>query len=398
MNDLWLGEMFAAQAAVAIQNARLYRALATYNEKLGRTVRARTNDLQRVKERTEAILASTPDAIVLLDANHIIEAFNPAFGELFGYTLEEVIGKQPGILVDASQSEAFTQMLRAASGRVQPKRLAFTALRCNDTTFDADVAAAPVLTEHGEIIGVVCSLRDISALKEIDRMKDVFITHVSHQLRTPVTSIKLYAQMLRDGRRPEKTEHYLGILSAQADRLIDLIQDVLEIARFSSSQDAGGLTPVALSAVIGDVMARYDDQAAASDLVLVAEPVPGDLPSVQGDLARLIQALDELVQNAVFFTPSGGQVTIEVKTAEAEGQPWVVIAVHDTGPGIPPDEQPRVFERFFRGSLAESGHVPGAGLGLAIVQEIMELHQGFVDFASTEGVGSTFRLWLPVVD
>jgi signal transduction histidine kinase len=127
---------------------------------------------------------------------------------------------------------------------------------------------------------------------------------------------------------------------------------------------------------------------------LAALPVPRDLLPVRGDNARLTQALGELVENAVLFTPAGGRVTIEVKTVEDQGYQWVAICVCDTGPGIPPEEQDLVFDRFFRGSLAESGHVPGTGLGLSIVQEIMQAHGGRVTVESEVGRGSTFTLWL----
>jgi signal transduction histidine kinase len=118
---------------------------------------------------------------------------------------------------------------------------------------------------------------------------------------------------------------------------------------------------------------------------------------VKGDQARLAQALSELVENALIFTPAGGQVTVEAETTKEEGQHWVTIAVRDTGPGISPEEQERLFERFFRGTLAESGHIPGTGLGLSMAQEIMRAHGGRVTVKSQVGEGSTFTLWLPGV-
>jgi len=132
---------------------------------------------------------------------------------------------------------------------------------------------------------------------------------------------------------------------------------------------------------------------------MTAVPLPPDLPVVKGDQARLEQALDEVVENAIVFTSglahsvSGGRVTIQVEAVEGEGATWVTVAVQDTGPGIPPEEQEKVFDRFFRGGLAESGHVPGVGLGLSIVQEIMRAHGGRVEMESGNA-GSTFTLWL----
>jgi len=125
-------------------------------------------------------------------------------------------------------------------------------------------------------------------------------------------------------------------------------------------------------------------------------PLPTALPTVKGDPERLTQALSELVENAVQFTPLGGQVAVEMGSATDEVGRWATIAVRDTGPGITPEEQERVFERFFRGKLAESGTIPGTGLGLSIAYEIARAHGGRLTVESAEGAGSIFTLWLPV--
>jgi signal transduction histidine kinase len=136
-------------------------------------------------------------------------------------------------------------------------------------------------------------------------------------------------------------------------------------------------------------------EAERAGLTVEIVPFPSSLPPVNGDEPRLVQALGELLENAVTFTPLGGQVTVEVKAAEAEGRAGVAIAVQDTGPGISPEEQGRVFDRFFRGRLADSGHIPGTGLGLSIAQEIVRAHGGQVTVESELGAGSTFTIWIP---
>jgi signal transduction histidine kinase len=129
----------------------------------------------------------------------------------------------------------------------------------------------------------------------------------------------------------------------------------------------------------------------------VSAPVSPNLPVVRGDHTRLAQALSEIIENAITFTPAGGRVTVQVDAVNAGGQPWVTIAVHDTGPGIPPGEQPHVFERFYRGGLADAGEIPGTGLGLAIAREIVSQHQGriVVESEGEMGKGVTFTVWLP---
>ena len=141
-------------------------------------------------------------------------------------------------------------------------------------------------------------------------------------------------------------------------------------------------------------MERYQNQAQIAGLTLTAGPVPLDLPFVEGNAGRLAQALGELVENAIVFTPTGGQASVTIQANVMEGKNWVTVAVRDTGPGIAPEDLPRLFERFYRGSPAESGHTAGTGLGLSIAQKIAEAHGGHITVESAVGQGSTFTLWL----
>jgi signal transduction histidine kinase len=224
----------------------------------------------------------------------------------------------------------------------------------------------------------------------------------------PLTNIKLYTQMLQSGRRPEKADHYLRVLAEQVGALEHLVQDSLEMTLLDSGRSVTTWEPLRLPEMIQDAVTRFQDQALAADLVLDARPIPDELPAVQGDQTRLNQALAEVVENAIIFTSMRNQdempalaqdresrrVSIETGTIDDGEQIWVTIAVRDTGPGILPKEQERVFDRFFRGNLAESGHIVGAGLGLSIAQAIVQAHGGRVTMESEPGSGSTFTLWL----
>ena len=181
-------------------------------------------------------------------------------------------------------------------------------------------------------------------------------------------------------------------------RLTHLIQDTLEITALDSGKAVTTWEPISLSTMIQNTLIHYQMQAETSGLALAAMPLPPDLPAVKGDESRLTQALREIVENAITFTPAGGRVTLKAKAVESENRRWVTITVQDTGPGISPEEQEKVFDRFFRGSLAESGHVPGTGLGLSIAQEIVHAHGGQVTVESKEGLGATFTVWLPLTD
>jgi signal transduction histidine kinase len=147
--------------------------------------------------------------------------------------------------------------------------------------------------------------------------------------------------------------------------------------------------------MMNDIVARYQDQARNSGLTLVVEPLPPDLPLLKGDQKRLSQALGEIVENAIIFVPSGGTVTIKVQSVEGQDRGGVALSVQDDGPGISPEEQDKIFDRFFRGSLVESGHIHGTGLGLSIAQEIARAHGGHITVESQVNEGSTFTIWLP---
>jgi PAS domain S-box-containing protein len=387
-----------AQWAVGVditERKRAEEALRELNATLEAQVAKRTAEIRAEKEKSETILHSVGDAIVMVDLEMRIQYVNDAFIALTGYTAEEVMG-QPhmDLLAGEVMAEQSRQSLRLALDKGEVWQGEVTARRKDGRTYEAALTIAPMRDAAGRLVGYVSSHRDISRFKDLDRARSRFITNISHELRTPVANMKLYVHLLRKGMSAEKTERYMEVVSEQVERLEHLIQDILEMTGLDSGQAINAWEPVSLPTVISDAVTRYQSQAEAADLALIAMPVPPDLPAVKGDQSRLAQSLGELVENAVIFTPTGGRVIIEAEAVEEGGQRWVTVAVRDTGPGISPQEQERVFVRFYRGSLAESGHVPGTGLGLSFVEEIMRAHGGRVTVDSEEGQGSTFTLWL----
>jgi len=370
-------------------------ALAHLNSTLETLVAERTAETVAERDKSEAILRSVGDAISVTDLDMRIQYVNEAFVTLTGYSSAEVIGRpmytfmlQETVELDrrsrqfAWQTGAYTQRevaMRHKSGRV----------------YDAVLTIAS-LQHEGERTGYVFSHQDVTKFKALERARSQFITNVSHELRTPVTSIKLSAYLLQAEKSTEKAAAYLHALERQAARLEHLIEDILEIASLDSGQGVTAWEPISLSAIIDETATCYQRQAEARNLMLVVEPLPDDLPPVKGDQFRIVQALKELVENALIFTLPGGEVHISTAPVEAHGRPWVTLAIQDTGPGILPDEKPKLFNRFFRGALAESGHVPGTGLGLSIADEIVRAHGGYISAESTPGQGSTFAIWLPV--
>ncbi|HEY7149311.1 MAG TPA: ATP-binding protein [Gaiellaceae bacterium] len=231
-------------------------------------------------------------------------------------------------------------------------------------------------------------------LRELDRLKDEFLSLVSHELRTPLTSIRGYLDLVLQGEAGEinpEQRRFLEAVERNSGRLLRLVGDLLFVAqadagRLSLERDRVDLAELAAHCVEGAAPAATEK---AVSLALLAEPVP----SLTGDRGRLGQVLDNLVSNALKFTPEGG--TVQVRTSAEEDH--VVLEVEDTGIGIPAADQSRLFERFYRTSVAEDQAIPGTGLGLAIVKAIVDAHSGRISISSREGVGTTFRVELPLV-
>ncbi len=395
---------FADQAAVAIQNARLYKELQSYSENLEQAVEERTTELRQIKERVEAILNSSPDAILLLNVQGRIITANPAFHLLFGYDADEVYGKTLEQLIAASSARLIHRGLEVAFNKGQMMRLEAIAERRDGTTFDADLALAPVkddseavasgLAVEGAVTAVVASFRDISVLKEVERMKDAFVSNVSHELRTPITSLKLNHALLK--LQPENIDVSLMRMGREIERLQIIIEDLLRLSRLEQGQVELTTRPIDLLALAEQYVGDRTPMAESRELEIVLE-ADDDLPAIEADDGLLGQVLSVLLTNALSYTPAGGRITVRATHQMREGVPGAILSVSDTGPGIPPDEQGHLFERFFRGEVGRNSGMPGTGLGLAIAKEIVEKHGGQIGVTSQgiEGLGSTFTVWLP---
>jgi PAS domain S-box-containing protein len=227
-------------------------------------------------------------------------------------------------------------------------------------------------------------------LRQLDRLKDEFVALVSHELRTPLTSIRGYLELMgEDANLTDEQTHFLETIDRNAQRLQRVVGDLL----FCAQVEAGKLTlergAVDVDAVVRDSVHAGQPAANAKSIVLTAEL--GVRDPIAGDRARLAQVLDNVVSNAVKFTPDGGRVTVSTRSVVDE----LLITIEDTGMGIPADELPRLFQRFFRTERATATAIPGSGLGLAIAKAIVDGHGGRIGVESDDGVGTTFRIFLP---
>jgi len=230
-------------------------------------------------------------------------------------------------------------------------------------------------------------------LQELDRMKDEFMSRMSHELRTPLTSIKIYLELLETA-RPEKRDKYMKVLTREANRLHQLIEDVLTITQLSRDTLDVEMDNADVNQLLESRLPTWQEMAMRQSLTFQAD-LAAALPLARLDRLYTLQVITQLITNATNYTPAGS-VTLSTAQVDEAGNNWITISVTDTGPGITPEDLPHIFERFYRGRAAADYKTPGTGVGLSISREIAQKVGGRLTVKTQVGVGSTFTLWLPV--
>jgi PAS domain S-box-containing protein len=388
-HDAHLLSLFADQAAIAIQNAQLYQELENYSTILEQAVANATNDLQRTLEQLSAIVDNSPDAILRLTPDGQIESTNPAFERMFAYEPYALVGESVARLMCLQHTGTLTTALNEVQQTRRPARLEVMACDANGDEFDADAALAPII-EEGEVVGIVCSMRDISALKEVERMKDSFLSTAAHELRTPLTSVLGYSEILLTRDLSEKRrERYLSFIHNESRHLVEILDDLLDLARLESRQGlAITWEPFDLGQVIREVIDLLADISPDHDFRLEGLEA---LPRVYGDPFRLTQVMRNLVSNAIKYSPDGGKIVVDGRVADGS----VHVSIKDEGIGMTAEQQAHLFQKFYRADTSNTS-IGGTGLGLAICKLIVEGHDGEIRVDSAPGEGSTFTFTLPI--
>ena len=338
------------------------------------------------KNRLGTILCGMGEGVMVTDAEGIITLVNPAFLALFSLREEEVAGRP---LIDISRHPALHSAFKIV---VDTRNARFEEI---DLTLHGEKIVlthwVPLL-EGGELQGVVAVFHDISDLKRLEKVRRDFVANVSHELRTPATVIKGYSETLLGDlltTDPERATRFIEIIHNHAERLANLIGDLLGLSELESGNLVLEMRPQALDATVRHVCALLEGKARAKGITIDLSGING-VPQVLADQGRIEQVLINLLDNALKYTPEGGGIAV---TARCAGN-MVTISVSDSGIGIPPKDLPRIFERFYRVDTARSRDQGGTGLGLSIVKHIIQLHGGNVTVDSTPGKGSTFSFTL----
>ena len=363
--DLRFITTLASQASLAVANIRLFL----------------TVELNR--RQLEAILNSTPDPVLVTDASNRLILANPAAGHVFGVTIRR--GERPDF-EKTIQNNELRDLLQASSTERHSAEISMP----DGKTY---LAMASPMTAEGKTVGRVCILRDVTQLKEIDTLKSDFVSTVSHDLRSPLTLMRGYATMLEmAGDLNEQQKNYARMIVQGVDNMAKLVNNLLDLGRIEFGVGLQ-VDSIPVLDILERVTGSLQMQAKQKGISLGVE-IPRDLPhAIEADPALLQQALYNLVENALKYTPESGEVTIHLQTAPSE----LTFAVHDSGIGIPKNDLPRLFEKFYRGTNREALAQRGTGLGLAIVKSIAERHGGSVWVESELGKGSMFYLKIPLV-
>jgi PAS domain S-box-containing protein len=369
---------------------------------LRKQTEARLEEQLRAADRARgeafAILDASAEGMILVSPEDRFLSVNRRFGELFGIVSESLVGQtfadiKPSLGNVFADPLGFYEQVRDSAA--DPDRsFSFIAIQSQPQARELEVSTSPVKSGRGDFLGRLFVFRDVTRAREIDRMKTEFVSLVSHELRTPLTSIKGFADLLLDDPTTLGGEQreFLEIIRSNADRLVALINDLLDISRIESDRVELHNAPVDLGVVLRGVVATFRPQleAKAQSLTLTIDP---DLPFVLGDSDRLAQIFMNLLSNAHKYTGRGGKILI--RAAEVEQQ--VQVSIADTGIGMSQEEQAQIFTKFYRARNRTTQQVGGTGLGLAITRSLVQMHHGEISVQSAPDVGSTFQVTLPAI-
>ena len=377
LNDQKLLSNFANQAAIAVQNAQLYR------------------QINREKMRMTGLLDSAADGILILSNNLSIERCNYAFARLLDMPIEEIQNHPHEEIIQWASPPHDLTLEKAVAGGwpLTPHAHLYIEgdLICtkNRPALPVGITYAPLVGDDGVLTNIITTIRDITRFRQAEELKSTFISVISHELKTPVALIKGYASTLRRedaSWERDVIQDALTVIEEESDRLTDLIENLLDASRLQ----AGGLrinpSDLSLPDLVKRIIERLQTQ---TDKHTIIMEFPDDYPIVYADEKRIAQVLTNLISNAIKYSP-GGEIKVRSRVLDDQ----VIICVSDEGPGISPDDLPHIFDRFYRASDAIK-LTKGAGLGLFLSKSIIESHNGRMWADPEAGKGAKICFSLP---
>lgn len=352
--------------------------------KMARRLKQTLDEIQGEKNKVEAILANMADGLLALDSEGRIIKLNPAAQRMFQVTEEEVLGRLPReIWPDLPLESALSQA-------ALENRTLTNEVRAGALVLMAHVT--PLKGERNRTAGTVVVFHDITELEKLEAMRREFVANVSHELKTPLTTVKSYVETLLDGAADEAEvrSRFLRVVESETDRMARLVKDLLHLSQLDQGTAQWDIQAYELPLLIDECIARLAVPIERKNLRISRFYAP-DSPPGMFDRDKLQQVVLNLLANAIEFTPAKGRIWVEVRGEGA--MIWVV--VRDSGIGIPREDLPRIFERFYRVDKARSRMLGGTGLGLAIARQIIELHGGAISIDSDLGRGTEVIFTIP---
>ena len=349
-------------------------------------LQVKSREAAEQSELLETVLGSMIEGVVVIDARLRILYANAAAGPLLDFPTAQVAGRS---LFEAARHPRVQKVVEAVLNGASPDKIEYEVPRTN-----AIVALIASPLPGTPTPGAVLVLHDVSELRRLESLRREFVSNVSHELKTPLTTIQAYTETLLDGAMHDDNVNrsFLQRIDEQAERLHRLILDLLSLARIEAAEDAFELSPVSIDAIVRACVEEHLPIAKAKGIELSSEPPPQELIA-WADEEGLLTVINNLVDNAIKYTPAGGRVSVRWRI---EGK-RATIEVQDTGIGISKIHQARVFERFYRVDKARSRELGGTGLGLSIVKHWAQVFGGSVNVTSELGRGSTFAVRLPAI-
>jgi two-component system phosphate regulon sensor histidine kinase PhoR len=355
--------------------------------RMSQDMHARTTQLSQTAARQSTVLGGMIEGVVAVDARQRIVLANEAARRLFDFRPPTVEGRS---LLEVIRNHALHEAVTSVLKTSEPQR--FELRRAEPPAMCFDIHVQPLPGEPCP--GVVLVIHDTTALRRLESMRREFVANVSHELKTPLSSIKAYTETLQNGALsdPETSKRFLGRIEEQTERLTRLIMDMLMLARIESDHQAFEIVSLDLQPI---VQKSVDEHRGAADAkrITMSSSAKDDASAcrVRADREALREILDNLLDNAIKYTPEGGSIAVAWHSNGTTAQ----IAVRDSGIGIKPEDQERIFERFYRVDKARSREMGGTGLGLSIVKHLALSMNGAVVVESEAGKGSTFTIELP---
>lgn len=378
-------EGFALQAAIAVRNARLYAQLSTERSRLA------------------AIIEKSADGVLILRPDRRVEVINQTMEKMLGRVAGDVIGQPCSQVLDL-QNVTGDDLCGNSPVDIAPNGLRCEGelVRPSGGNLAVSVTYTPLFDESDRLVNVIANVSDITRFREEEEMKSTFVSIISHELKTPVALVKGYAQTLARPDAawdPETARQSLQIIEEEADRLESLINNLLDVSRIQAGDLRLDISDVNMNRLLERIAQDYRTQTTEHQIEV---DLPDDLPLVSGDEERLRQVFTNLLGNAIKYSPDGGLIRIgawvDRKAGNEDKKSRLVVYVADAGIGIPEDELPKIFDRFYRVDSSLRRGTAGVGLGLFLINAIVEAHKGEIWVRSELNKGTTFSVALPIED